>query len=137
MKAFGFLMAIVGTVCIAGIVIMLICFRWSFSINCNQYLKRASDANTIELAAQNVEQALKYIEGHNLTNGNTGIFLTQPENDIGFWYANLKACQSELAKVKPETLQLERSNILKSTGRTSLKRHAGYADRVSLFLCRA
>jgi len=120
MKAFGLLMAVVGAICIAGLIVMLICFSWSFSINCNQYLKRAGDANTIELAAQNIDTALKYIEFYGLTNGNTGIFLTQPENDLGFWYVNLKACQSELAKVKSETPQLERSNLLMKLRETLL-----------------
>ena len=93
---------------------------WVFSMGCGQYIKRASDANTIELAAQNLGIAVKYAEAHNLTNGNTGVILTQPENDIGFWYSNLKASMGELEKVKPETTLLERSNLLMKLRETLL-----------------
>ena len=112
MKKVGGIMAAISGVLLAVVVILGICLSWSFSIKCSQYLKRASDANTIELASQNLGVAIKYLEANNITNGNTGVILTQPENDIYFWYSNLKGSLAELEKVKPETSLLERSNLL-------------------------
>ena len=68
----------------------------SFEMHCDQYLKRAADANTVELAKANLAKALKYIENNNLTDGVVSVFLKQPKNDIGFWYSNLKSSLDEL-----------------------------------------
>ena len=91
-----------------------------FSLNCTQYLKRAADANTVALAAKNIDPAIKYLEKNDITNGIVSIFLRQPENDVGYLYANLKACQSELANVKEDAGQLERSNLLMKLRETLL-----------------
>jgi len=84
----------------------------NFSMECTQYLKRAADANTVELAKNNLNRAVNYLEYCHLTNGVVSIFLKQPENDIGFWYSNLRASQDELNKVTTNTSQLEKANIL-------------------------
>ena len=84
----------------------------NFSINCTQYLKRASDANTIELANNNLKIAIKYLENKCLTNGIISIFLHQPKNDIGFFYNNLLASHYELNKITTDSTQLEKSNVL-------------------------
>ncbi|MFA5107750.1 MAG: hypothetical protein WC497_05515 [Patescibacteria group bacterium] len=84
----------------------------NFSMNCSQYLKRAADANTIELAQANLKTAIEYAEHESLTNGVVSIFLHQPSNDIGFWYSNLIASQKELGQVTANTTQLEKSNLL-------------------------
>lgn len=76
------------------------------------HLKRAADANTIELAKQEVEVAVKYLEDNNMTSGYTSIVYTTPDEDIGFWYKNLKSSLEELKKVSPEATQLEKSNLL-------------------------
>ena len=61
-----------------------------FDMNCTQYLKRAADANTVELAKDELEMAISYAEEEDLTEGIVSIFLHQPQNDIGFWYNNMK-----------------------------------------------
>lgn len=80
--------------------------------NCTGYLKRAANANTIELAKQNLDKALSYIEAENLTSGYTSILWRTPDEDIEYWYTNLKACQNELANVDANMSQLESTNIL-------------------------
>jgi len=84
----------------------------NFDRYCTGYLKRAADANTIELARQNLQVALSYIEVNNLINGFTSIIYREPSEDIGFWYQNLTASLRELHKVDPDASQLEKSNIL-------------------------
>lgn len=38
-----------------------------FELNCTQYLKRAADANTVELAKEELSKAISYAEQNNLT----------------------------------------------------------------------
>jgi hypothetical protein len=83
-----------------------------FDRNCEGYLKRAADANTVEIATLQLEKAVNYAEAHGLTTGYTSIIYQTPDEDIGFWYANLRASQKELAQVTPQTSQFEKSNLL-------------------------
>jgi hypothetical protein len=80
--------------------------------NCTGYLKRAADANTVPLAMKNLEVALQYAESNGLTSGYTSVLYRTPNEDVGFWYGNLKASLEELQRIGPETTQLERTNVL-------------------------
>ncbi|MDX1349186.1 MAG: hypothetical protein R3279_03000 [Putridiphycobacter sp.] len=82
-----------------------------FKQNVSGYLKRAGDANTIDLAHEELSKALLYLEANNLTKGHTSILYKTPDEDIDFWYRNLKASQSELENLESESA-LERTNVL-------------------------
>ena len=75
------------------------------------YLKRAANANTITLANEELSKAITYLEANNLTTGYTSILWETPDEDIDFWYRNLKASQSELQNLEPESA-LEKTNVL-------------------------
>ena len=79
--------------------------------NVTGYLKRAADANTIDLASQELSKALNYLEANNITSGYTSILYRTPDDDVEFWYQNLKASHLELGKLT-ESGQLERTNVL-------------------------
>jgi len=83
-----------------------------FEINCEQYLKRAADANTVETAKEELAKAISYAETHNLTEGVVSIFLHQPENDVGYWYKNLTEAYEELDNLPEDTTSLEKTNVL-------------------------
>ena len=83
-----------------------------FDRNIGGHLKRAADANTIELAEKELAGVIAYLEQMGMTSGYTSIFWRTPDEDIGFWYQNLKASLGELHKVSKEATQLEKSNIL-------------------------
>lgn len=51
------------------------------------------------------------MEANSLTSGYTSILWRTPDEDIGFWYKNLKASQNELQNLKPESV-LEKTNVL-------------------------
>ncbi len=93
---------------------------YEFSINCEGYLKRAADSNTIELAIMELDTAIAYMEEKGLTEGIVSIFLKQPQNDIAFWYQNLVASRQELLSINPDAGQLEKSNILMKLRETLL-----------------
>lgn len=82
-----------------------------FMQQCSGYLKQAADANTAELALSRINIAIEYVEDHELTSGYTSAIWRTEDENIGFWYENLKACQEELTRCLDGT-QLEKSNVL-------------------------
>ena len=82
-----------------------------FDQDCCGYLKQAADANTAEIALERLNIALDYIERNHLTYGYTSVLWQTEDENVGFWYKNLKACQSELKACMNGT-QLEKSNVL-------------------------
>ena len=79
------------------------------SQNVTGHLKNAADANTVELAEQELTIALNYLESNGLTEGYTSILYETPKDDITFWYRNLKASQEELRTLSSSS-SLERTN---------------------------
>jgi len=91
-----------------------------FDIDCGGHIKRTADANTVELATQELKTVVAYLEREDMTSGYTAILYRTPDTDVGFWYTNLKSSLGELEKVTSETTQLERSNLLMKLRETLL-----------------
>ena len=81
-----------------------------FKQNCSGYLKQAADANSPELSLERLNLAVDYIERHGLTEGYTSVLWRTEDENIGYWYQNLKVCQQELQDCMDGT-QLEKSNV--------------------------
>ncbi|WP_405205201.1 hypothetical protein [Aquimarina sp. LLG6339-5] len=105
---------------IISIVLILVSFtifgvriakKIQFKQNVSGYLKRAADANTIELAHEELTKVIDYLEANNITSGYTSMIWETPDEDISFWYRNLKASQAELQNLKSNSA-LERTNVL-------------------------
>ncbi len=84
----------------------------SFTQNCDGYLERAANANTVETAKKELGIAVDYLEKNGLTSGYTSVFYKTPDEDIGFWYQNLKASLEELATLPENSTPLEKTNVL-------------------------
>lgn len=112
MKKFSLVMAIIFTLTFLAWGTVRIVDAVQFNMGCKQYLKRAADANSVEMAKDQLKTAIDYAESEGLTEGIVSIILKQPKNDIGFWYDNMKKSYEELEKVDENTSQLERTNIL-------------------------
>lgn len=80
--------------------------------NCLGHLKRAADASTIETAELELGIALDYLEKENLTSGYTSILWKTPDEDIKFWYDNIKASKNELISLPKNSSNMEKSNML-------------------------
>jgi hypothetical protein len=91
-----------------------------YSQDCGGYLKRAGDANTVELAEKELTRAVNYVEANKLTSGYTSVVYRTPDEDMEFWYNNLKASQKELRELSPEATQLEKTNVLMKLRETLL-----------------
>lgn len=105
--------------------------------DCTGYLKRAADANSSELAQKEMHTALTYIEENRLTSGYTSVLYKTPDDDIEFWYRNLKQAKRELDVVatpkKGSSLEESnaQSNVLKKLRETILDRRAGGEESVT------
>ena len=82
-----------------------------FVQDCEGYLKQAADANTAAIALERITKALDYIERNRLTEGYTSVLWTTEDENIGFWYENIKACKAELEACLNSS-QLEQTNVL-------------------------
>lgn len=91
-----------------------------FDIGCGGHIKRAADANTIDLAKQELKTALVYVEDHKYTDGSTHLIFPHPSCDLGFWYTNLKASLKELEDSPSDAKQLEKTNLLMKLRETLL-----------------
>lgn len=100
-----------------------------FDRNCGGYLARAANANTVELAKEQLTTALGYIERHGLTNGYTSIIWTTPDEDVGYWHTNLRESLKELEAIPVASTGLERSNLLLKL-RESLTDHGDDGTKV-------
>jgi hypothetical protein len=103
----------------------------TFNQNCAGYLKRAADANTVETALSELQKSTKYLEDNGLTKGYTSIVYRTPDEDIEFWYNNLKASERELLKVDSLTSSLEKTNLLMKLRETLLDNSGKHGDTLT------
>ncbi len=82
-----------------------------FDQQCACFLKQAADACSIELAEKQLNKVIDYIEKKGLTTGYTSVVYKTEDENIGFWYENLKVCQKELAETRGNST-LENTNVL-------------------------
>lgn len=105
---------IIGVVCfVLPLVTLAVCFvkDIQFDQGCAGFLKQAADANSVELAEKQLGLAIDYIEKNGLTSGYTSVIYKTEDENIGFWYENLKTCQKELSETKGNST-LENTNVL-------------------------
>lgn len=112
------------TTILSLVLLTLIGIRVGYSIgfkqNCSGHLKRAADANSVELAKQELKTALDYMEANDLKSGYTSIFYRTPDEDVGFWYINIKASYDQLVALRPDTTQAEKDMVLLKLRQTLL-----------------
>lgn len=104
---FSILLIVAGLICPVSCEVKSIQFKQ----DCSGYLKQAADANSTEIALERISKALDYIEANHLTDGYTSVLWKTEDENIGFWYENIKACKAELEACQNGT-QLEKSNVL-------------------------
>ena len=91
-----------------------------FDQQCGGYLKRAADANTVEMAKDQLKISIDYIEINNLTNGYTSVLYNTPDEDLGFWYKNITNSYKELVNIPDSASALLKSNMLMKLRETLL-----------------
>ena len=98
---------------IISLIVPIICVVQSikFSQQCGGYLKQAADVNTVELALERIDKAIAYIEANGLTSGYTSVLWRTEDENIEYWYRNIKACREELEN-NLDASSLEKSNVL-------------------------
>jgi len=106
------ILSIIFTLIFIPFMTMAIIKSVQFGFNCEAYIKRAADANTIEMAKAELAKAIEYAEENDLTEGIVSIFLKNPKNDLEFWYNNMKAAYEELEELPEDSTPLEKTNVL-------------------------
>ena len=102
-----------------------------FDQQCGGYLKQAADANTVELALERITTALDYMEKHNLTHGYTSVLWKTEDENVEFWYRNVKACKEEL-EAGLEGTQLEKTNLLMKVRETLIDNKGEDGDQLTV-----
>lgn len=115
-----------------GLVSLECCRSYQFTNNVGGHLKRAADANTLRTAQEELTVAVTYLEDHGITSGYTSVLYRTPDEDVGFWYKNLKESQGELTRAleNREIGQLEASNVLMKL-RETLVDHGKEGDSIT------
>lgn len=108
------------TIFILSVITVRIVKSVSINQNCTGYLKLAADANTVETAKEQLQKSIHYLESNKLTDGYTSVLWKTPDEDVGFWYKNLKASEKELMKVDSTTTSMEKTNLLMKLRETLL-----------------
>ncbi len=106
-----------------------------FDRNCEGHLKRAADANSIEMAQAELQIAIDYIEAEDLDTGYTSIIYTTPDEDMGYWANNLREANNELKDMisADTSSNLEKSNMLIKLRETLLDHKGGDSgDQVTI-----
>ena len=114
------ILAIIATTIYVAVTIWFVTLKIEFSQNCTGYLQQAADANTIELAIDRLDKAIEYVELNGWTEGYTSILWKTEDENIGFWYENLKASRIELEEAL-DASQMERTNVLMKLRETLIK----------------
>ena len=86
--------------------------RIDFKQNCSGRLERAANANTVELAVNELDASIRYAEAKNYTTGYTSVIYKTPDEDVAYWYNNLCASRQELLNLSDSTSTLEKTNTL-------------------------
>jgi hypothetical protein len=107
-----FLTALLGFWALVMWGIFRVYFGVVFDTNCGDYIERAASSPDPTVAVQNLNVAIDYASHHGLTAGNTGIFITYPGNDVGFWFKRLTDSSAILHSLPQGDTPLEVSNTL-------------------------
>lgn len=123
MKKFGSFLVVVAVISLVIWGPYLGISRWQFNKNCGDYLKLAGDAPTVERADDFLGKAMAYLEKTNMISGNSSIIFKKPTNDVGIWYAQIKAAKETTEKIIARgegVSQLEKDNALMKIRETVL-----------------
>ncbi len=125
------IIGILSVVAMAALGITLFVLSVQFDRGCGGHLKRAADANSIELAEKELQLAVDYMEANGLTSGYTSIIYQTPDEDIGFWYGNIESSLSGLKSTPDTATSLEKSNVLIKL-RETLIDHGSSGDSITI-----
>jgi len=120
MKALVIVLAVIVPVAALSATAGAIVKSIQFDIAIGDRMKRAADANTVETATKEMDAVVAAIEERGLTSGYTSVFYRTPDEDMGFWYTNLKQARDELHSIRSDSPPLERSNMLMKLRETIL-----------------
>jgi hypothetical protein len=119
MRNLKYILAVLFTLAFCFAIVTHVVLWYQFRVGCEDYLKLAGDAPTIERATEFLGKAVNYLEEKGLISGNSAFFFPIPRKDVGIWYSQLKSAYEtvgnlvEQAKNNPDSVsQLTKDNAL-------------------------
>lgn len=94
---------------------------YRYNVECGGHLKRAADANSVEIAQKELKIAVDYLSRNRMTGGNTSIIFDTPDNDVAFWYENLSGSLKELEELSTQEKEGAISGIEKTNALIKLR----------------
>ena len=95
------------------------------------YLVRAANASSVKIAKGELKIALDYLEANNMTSGYTSALYNTPDEDIAFWYTNLKSSYDGLNEADSAS-SLEKTNLLIKLRETIMVRGGEGREKVTV-----
>lgn len=116
---------IISLVALLGIMAAQFVIHVQYDRDVKGHLKRASDANQVTLAIDEIETALEGMDRRGLVCAEgascyTSILYTTPDEDIGFWRTNIEQTLSDLRDIPEDADHLTVSNTLMKVRETLL-----------------
>ena len=102
-----------------------------FERGCSDWLKMAADANSVSIAKERLDIAVKYLEDHHMTSGNSAFLFPVPTTDLAPWYKNLKQAQQNLENFPKNPTETDTSTALVKLRETLLD-HTQTGDAVTV-----
>ena len=130
MKNSNVVKCLLASIPFLGMAMYLTVCSIQFDMNITSYLKRAADANTVEMAEGELSKVLTILKEKNLNDGWSNIFWSTGANDVKFWYSNLETSYHELKSLPQNASHLEKSNMLIKLRETIID-HGEHGDKVT------
>jgi hypothetical protein len=96
-----------------------------FNQDVSGHLKRAADANSVEMARNELSAALEGMKDRGCTSGRSHVLWYTPSCDVGFWHDNIESAKLELDSFPTDAEPLVVSNQLMKLRETLLDDGSG------------
>ena len=103
----GIIMCIIGLIMLVPTIVKHVEFRQ----NCSGYIKQAANAGSVEMCLERLDKAIDYAYKKGWTEGYTSVIYKTEDENVGFWFENLKLCHYTLVDALDEQ-SLTQSNAL-------------------------
>lgn len=94
------------------------------------HLARAAHTTSVETAQREMDIALVDIEQGDLTSGYTSVLYQTPDEDLGFWYQNLKSARTALTGLEKADALTQSNGLLKLHETLIVAAHGDSGDGV-------
>ena len=101
-----------------------------FKIEFLGHLERAANTTLTETALNELGIGVDYLEIKQMTSGFTSVVWNTPDEDVGYFYTNLKNAYANLHKINYTGTEIEKSNALLKLKESLIYNNGKHGDKV-------